>query len=270
MAESDPTKPVAERLATLQRTLWWHPHRREILRDLRALIATVDEVRLDALRGKYAERMRKASAASRYKYLDVVFHTLQKLLLARELGLHKSPPRRVLDIGTGGGQLPFVCRFYGHQAVGIDVKDAFYDGLAACLGVERTVVRVEAATPLPELDGRFDVITACDIAFNEKRMGKTRGIYWTLQDWQFFLNDLAANQLRTPGTIYLKLNKEARGHLLGIDRRAYSRDALALAARNGADVSRWRGTIRLSFDTPRALVVASPRHGRGLIVASLS
>ncbi len=50
MARSDPTKPVAERLATLQRTLWWHPQRREILRDLRTLIATVDESRLDALR----------------------------------------------------------------------------------------------------------------------------------------------------------------------------------------------------------------------------
>ncbi len=255
MVASDPTKPVAERLATLQRTLWWHPHRREILRDLQALIATVDEVRLDALRAKYAERMQKASATSRYKYFDVVFHTLQKLLLARELGLHKSPLRRVLDIGTGGGQLPFVCRFYGHQAVGIDVKDAFYDGLAACLDIERTTVRVEARTPLPDIGGRFDVITACDIAFNEKRMGKTRGIYWSQADWQFFLNDLVARQLRTPGTIYLKLNKEARGRLLGIDRRAYSRDALALAARNGADVSRWRGTIRLSIAAPRAIVM---------------
>ena len=255
MAASDPTKPVAERLATLQRTLWWHPHRREILRDLQALIATVDEPGLDALRGKYAERMQKASAASRYKYLDVVFHILQKLLLARELGLHKSPPRRVLDVGTGGGQLPFVCRFYGHQAVGIDVKDAFYDGLSACLDIERTTVRVEARTPLPDLGGRFDVITACDIAFNEKREGKARGIYWSPDDWQFFLNDLVAHQLRTPGTIYLKLNKEARGRLLGFERRAYNREVLALAARNGADVSRWRGTIRLTFATPRAIVM---------------
>ena len=253
MAESDPTKTIAERLAALQRTLRWNPRRREILRDLRELIATVDVPCLDALRGKYAERMRKAGAASRYKYLDVVFHTLQKLLLARELGLHEGPPRRVLDIGTGGGHLPLVCHFYGHQAVGIDVKDAFYEGLAACLGATRTVVRVEARTPLPDLGGRFDVITACDIAFNEKREGKTRGVYWSLEDWQFFLNDLVTHQLRTPGTIYLKLNKEARGRLLGVDRRAYNREVLALAARNGAEVSRWRGTIRFSFAAPREI-----------------
>ncbi|MDI1286391.1 MAG: hypothetical protein PSV46_18545 [Reyranella sp.] len=149
--------------------------------------------------------------------------------------------------------MPFVCRFYGHHAVGIDVADAFYEGLAACLGVQRTVVRVEAQTPLPDLGGRFDLITACDIAFNEKREGKTRGLYWSREDWQFFLNDLVAHQLRTPGTIYLKLNKEARGRVLGIDRRAYSRDALALAARNGAAVSRWRGTIRLGVTEPREI-----------------
>ena len=253
MARSEPTKTISERLATLRGTLRWNPRRAEILRDLQALIATVDVAGLDALRGQYAERMRKASAASRYKYLDVVFHTLQKLLLARELGLDKSPPRRVLDIGSGGGHLPFVCGFYGHRAVGIDVEDAFYDGLAACLGVERTVVRVEAQTPLPDLGGRFDVITACDIAFNEKREGKTRGVYWSLEDWQFFLNDLVIHQLRTPGTIYLKLNKEARGRVLGVGHRAYSRDALALAARNGATVSRWRGTIRVTFMEPREL-----------------
>ncbi|MDP1751591.1 MAG: hypothetical protein Q8L22_19245 [Reyranella sp.] len=253
MQDSDPTKTIAERLAALQGSLRWNPRREEILHDLRELIATVDESCLDALRGQYAERMQKASAASRYKYLDVVFHTLQKLLLARELGLHANPPCRVLDIGTGGGHLPFVCRIYGHQAVGIDVKDAFYDGLAACLGVQRTVVRVEAQTPLPDMGGRFDLITACDIAFNEKREGKTRGLYWSLEDWQFFLNDLAANQLRTPGTIYLKLNKEARGRLLGLDRRAYSREALALAARNGATVSRWRGTIRFTFAARREI-----------------
>lgn len=253
MAKSDPTKTIAERLAALRGSVRWNPRREEILQDLRALLATVDEPCLETLRGQYAERMRKAGPASRYKYLDVVFHALQKLLLARELGLHESPPRRVLDIGTGGGHLPFVCRFYGHEAVGIDVKDAFYDGLAACLGAPRTVVRVEAQTPLPDLGGRFDVITACDIAFNEKREGKTRGLYWSLEDWQFFLNDLATHQLRTPGTIYLKLNKEARGRLLGLDRRAYSREALALAARNGAEVSRWRGTIRFTFAAPREI-----------------
>lgn len=253
MASSNPTKTIPERLATLRRTLRWNPRREEILQDLQALIATVDVAGLDALRGQYAQRMRKAGAASRYKYLDVVFHGLQKLLLARELGLHEGLPRRVLDIGTGGGSLPFVCGFYGHHAVGIDVEDAFYEGLAACLGIQRTVVRVEAQTPLPDLGGRFDLITACDIAFNEKREGKTRGLYWSLEDWQFFLNDLVAHQLRMPGTIYLKLNKEARGRVLGIDRRAYSRDALALAARNGAAVSRWRGTIRLSVTEPREI-----------------
>lgn len=253
MPTSDPTKTIAERLAALQRTLRWNPRREEIRQDLRRLIATVDEPCLVALRGQYAERMRKSSAVSRYKYLDVVFHTLQKLLLARELGLHEGPPRRVLDIGTGGGHLPFVCRFYGHDAIGIDVRDAFYDGLAACVGIARTVMRVEARTPLPDLGGRFDLITACDIAFNEKRQGTLRGIYWSPEDWKFFLNDLIAHQLRTPGTIYLKLNKEAHRRPLGFTRYAYNGKVLALAIQNGAQVRPRLGTIRLAVSTPRKI-----------------
>ena len=247
MQSSDPTKTIAERLAALRGTLRWNPRREEILHDLQDLIATVDESRLDALRRDYAERLQKAGPASRYKYLDVVFHTLQKLLLARALGLHEGSPRRVLDIGTGGGHLPFVCRFYGHEVVGIDVKDAFYDGLAACLGVQRTVVRVEAQTPLPDLGGRFDVITALGVRFNNKGNRDGRRLYWSPAEWQSFLDDLVANQLRRPGMLYFTLNKESRGRLLGFHHHAYNREVLGLAARRGAVVSLWHGTIKLSF-----------------------
>ena len=211
----------------------------------------VDEARLDSLRRSYAERMRRASAESRYKYLDVAFFTLQKLLLARQLGLHRGPARRVLDIGTGGGHFPWVCRFYGHQSVAIDVKNTFYDSLAACFDVQRIVVPVEAQTPLPDLGGRFDLITACGIVFNEKSRSEGRRVYWSIEEWRFFLNDLVAHQLGPSGTIFLKLNKEERSLLPGLQRHSYSREALTLATRNGAQVRPRLGTIRLTFTTPR-------------------
>ncbi len=253
MPDSDPAKLISERLAALEGTLRWNPRRAEIMRSLRALMTTVDAPRLDALRRQYADRIRKASAASRYKYLDIVFYTLQKLLLARDLGLTEGPPRRVLDIGTGGGHFPFVCRFHGHQAVGIDIENPLYEGIAACLGVQRTVVRVEPLKPLPDLGGRFDLITACDITFNGKGNRHGRRLYWSVAEWQFFLGDLVANQLRYPGTLYLKLNKETRGRLLGFERLAYNREVLAMAARNGGVVSRWHGTVKLSFASPREI-----------------
>jgi len=253
MPNSDPLQTISERLATLGSALRLSPRRREILRDLRALMATVDSPRLDALRAQYADRIRKASADSRYKYFDVVFYTWLKLRLAGELRLNEGPPRRILDIGTAAGHFPFVCRFFGHQVVGIDIENPVYEGIAACLGVERTIARVEPMTPLPDLGGRFDLITACNLTFNEKRNPQGPRLRWSPGEWQFFLDDLVVNHLRYPGVIYLQLNKEPSGRFLGFDRLAYDRDALAVAARNGASISRRHGTATMSFTSRREI-----------------
>jgi SAM-dependent methyltransferase len=250
MANSDPTKTIGERLAALAGQPRWHPRRQKIRQDLRALMSTVDSARLDALRGHYAERMQRASADSRYKYLDVAFYTLQKLLLAYELGLHDGPPRRVLDIGTGGGHFLFVCRYFGHHAVGIDIENALYEGIATALGVKRTIVRIAPHTKLPDLGDRFDLVTACNVSFNDKRNPRGPRLYWSLEEWQFFLDDVVAHHLRRPGTLFIALNKELRGRLIGIDRLGYNRPLLAMAAGSGATVSRRRGTIKLSLAGP--------------------
>jgi hypothetical protein len=94
-------KALDEQLRVLGKGLWWHPKRREIMQRFHDLVARVDWQRLEAAQREYGDRMRKASADSRYKYFDVAFYTLQKLLLAYELGLDRGPPRRILDIGTG-------------------------------------------------------------------------------------------------------------------------------------------------------------------------
>lgn len=247
MAKSDPIRTIAERMAALWRPPGWHRRRREIRQNLNALMSTVDSARLDALRAQYAERMQKASADSRYKYLDVAFYTLQKLLFAYDLGLHEGPPRRVLDIGTGAGHFPFVCRFFGHHAVGIDIDNALYDGIATCLGVERTIVRVEPRMRLPDLGGRFDLVTACNVTFNDKRTPRGPRLYWSVEEWQFFLDDVVAHHLRRPGTLFIALTKERQGRLMGVDRLGYNRQVLAMAGRNGAIVSRRLGTIKLSL-----------------------
>lgn len=246
-------KTIPERLATLEAALRWTPRRKEIIESLRTLMATVDAPCLDALRRQHEADIREASAVSGYKYLDVAFHTLQKLLLARDLGLDVGPPRRVLDIGTGGGHFPFVCRFFGHQVVGIDIENALYGGIAACLGVQRTIICIRPLEPLPNLGERFDLITACDITFNDKDDRNGRRHYWSLTEWKFFLDDLIANQLRYPGTLYLRPNREFQAPLLGVTPLNYNRELLAMAARNGATVSRRHGTIKLSVASRREM-----------------
>jgi hypothetical protein len=91
---------------------------------------------------------------------------------------------------------------------------------------------------------RFDLITVCNITFDEIRTmdRQKRRNYWSLAQWEFFFDDLVSNQIRSPGRIYLKLNKQWCGRLLGFDRRAFDHRLLAMASR-WAEVSRWRGTI---------------------------
>lgn len=245
MPGSDPTNAIFER--TLKAALRWNPRRNEIMQDLQVLMAAIDGPRLDILRQEYADVTRSSDPAAGYKYLNAPLYILQKLLLAHELGLKGGPPLRVLDIGTAGGHFPFVCQFLGHRAVGIDIDNALYEGIAACLGVQRTIVRVEPQRPLPDLGGRFDLITACDVTFNDKDDRDGRRVYWTLAEWQFLLNDLFANHLQYPGTLYLKLNKEWQKGVFGSDRLFFNRELLTMAARNGAVVSRRRGTIKFSL-----------------------
>jgi hypothetical protein len=256
LPDSDPTRPIDERLADLRRALWFHPRRRVLLRDLQALMAEVDGVRLAAVRAAFAERMQRADAASRYKYLDVAYFTLQKLKLAHALGLDRSPPWRVLDIGTGAGHFPFVLRHFGHEVVALDIANPVYEGIAACLGVKRTLVRVEPGVPLPDLGGRFDLVVAYDTTFNVKRTarGEPRR-YWSLAEWQFLFDDLCGNQLRRPGRLFVQLNKEERVRLAGFRRLAYNRHLLTMAAQNGAVISRRRGTIEIRLGACTPLVM---------------
>ncbi|WP_147154022.1 class I SAM-dependent methyltransferase [Reyranella soli] len=217
------------------------------MRDLLALMAAVDGPRLEILSQEHANALRTADPASGYKYLDVALYTLQKLLLAHELGLEGGLPRRVLDIGTGGGHFPFVCQFFGHQVVGIDIDNELYKGIAACLGIQRTIVRVTPLALLPNLGQKFDLITACDVTFNDKDDRDGRRVYWTLAEWAFLLDDLFAHHLEYPGTLYLKLNKEWQRGFFGSDRLFFNRELLAMAARKGAVISRRRGIIKFSL-----------------------
>lgn len=257
----DPSKTIPEQLEVLAKVLkkpWWDA---EILRNLETLLARVDSAGLDALRAQHAEDMTTADPASGYKYLDAAFWTLLKLLLAYELGLDRGPRRRVLDIGTAGGHFAFVCRFFGHDVVGIDVESPLYEGIAGCLGIERTIARVEPYRPLPDLGGRFDLITACNTTFNEKPVEQgTARTYWMPDEWQFFLNDLVSNQMRYPGELYMQVNKEWLGQSGGAVQPARNRDILTMTARNGAAISRRRGTIRMNFPTHRLIRLEQPRR----------
>lgn len=258
MLKSDPLKSVEERLLEIDRSQAWFSPRRQIMHDLRAMLERIDRRRFEELQRRYAELVRTSDPEAPCKYLDIPLYVWVKLMLARELGLTKGSPRRVLDIGTGGGHFPFVCRFLGHDAIGIDIDYPLYQDIAACLGVQRTIMRVEPGASLPDLGGKFDLITAYGVTFNDREDdAEGRRRYWSLKDWKFFFDDILVNQLRYPGALRLELNPEYSGGALNRDRLAFNGELLQMASRMGAVVDRKRGTIDMSFASRAGAMTAT-------------
>jgi hypothetical protein len=145
------------------------------------------------------------------KYTDVAGQVQDKLLLVRRLGLHRGPPRRILDLGTGAGYFPLICRASGHAVVATDLDDnPLYNDMVAALGIERRVHRIVAGQSLPDLGGPFDVVTAFQVCFN----GHKSPQLWGPAEWRAFLEDVARHQLAPGGRIILGLNAEEDGHCL--------------------------------------------------------
>ena len=132
---------------------------------------------------------------------------------AQDIWLDRSPPLRILDLGSGAGYFLHVCNRLGHHATGLDIDDEpLFRGTTKLLGVERVLHRIEPTTPLPSL-GKFDLITAHRICFN--RLGRNEAgdwNEWSVQEWSYFLDDVRANLLNSSGRIVLDFLTRPDGH----------------------------------------------------------
>jgi SAM-dependent methyltransferase len=140
-----------------------------------------------------------------YKYFDKQLWLRSKMMRVTELGLDRSAPSSVLDLGCGAGYFLYCCKYLGHSVHGLDLPDhEFYRDMIALLGISRTGFRIEPYQSLPIIGRRFDVITAHQICFNGH---KTENL-WGVEEWDFFLNDLEENHLNPGGLIALEFNEE--------------------------------------------------------------
>ena len=68
-------------------------------------------------------------------------------------------PKRILDLGCGPGYFLSLCRSLGHEVVGVDLDDEpLYNELIDFQGIQRIVHAVTLGSPLPPLDGQFDIV----------------------------------------------------------------------------------------------------------------
>jgi SAM-dependent methyltransferase len=139
------------------------------------------------------------------KYLEIERWMEINLKRVRDLGLDLGGRKRVLDIGCGTGYFLYICQYLGHDVLGLDLdEEPGFRDMTDLLGVQRKIWRVEAYQPLPALGPKFDVIAAHMICFNGHKSDKL----WKIPEWEFFLDDLAANQLVPGGQVCLELNRE--------------------------------------------------------------
>jgi SAM-dependent methyltransferase len=139
------------------------------------------------------------------KYLEIERWMEINLKRVRDLGLDLGGRKRVLDIGCGTGYFLYICRYLGHDVLGMDLdEEPGFTEMVELLGVKRVIFRVEAYQPLPDLGRKFDVIAAHMICFNGHKSDKL----WKISEWEYFLNDLAEHQLAPGGQVCLELNRE--------------------------------------------------------------
>jgi hypothetical protein len=144
------------------------------------------------------------------KYLNYKFWSKESLLRAYKLDLHNSVNKKnILDIGTGAGYFPFICKELGHEGLCLDVPgNDLYDQITDSLSLIKFKRFIKCFEPLSlKIDERFDLITAYMICFNNHKQKDL----WGCEQWKFFISDLQSNYLEESGEIVLDFNEEAPG-----------------------------------------------------------
>ncbi len=135
------TKPLTYRrgLRRAQRSIFRVP--------LQPMLAKIDEARAREIQQRYAN-----STAGYAKYANIEPWLRLNRERAQDLKLHRSEPKRVLDLGCGGGFFLFIAKNLGHSVLGLDIEHVtLFTELLELFEVPRVVWRISAFEPLPDL-----------------------------------------------------------------------------------------------------------------------
>jgi SAM-dependent methyltransferase len=204
----------------------WRRAQRSIFRiPLQPMLAKIDQKRAQEILARYAN-----STAGYAKYANIEPWLRLNRERVQDLKLHRSTPKRVLDLGCGGGFFLFILKNLGHSVLGLDIGHiTLFTELLELFGVRRVIWRISAFEPLPALGQKFDWITAFSVNFNLYHPSKER---WGTREWDFFLRDLQGH-LAPGGKIFFGLNPLYDGDY-------YSPELRDLFISRGASVERER------------------------------
>jgi SAM-dependent methyltransferase len=175
--------------------------RQHVERITAEVLGRIDRKGFEMLRRRHLDDR----SGSPSKYLDLDRWIMINARRAVALGLAEvDQQRRVLDIGTGCGYFPLVCKHLGHEVVALDCADRgqLFRDVADLLGVDVVTYDVKPFAGMPSI-GMFDVIGAFMITFN----GHCSDAVWGSHEWYWLFNALEA-MLRRGGTMVFELNRE--------------------------------------------------------------
>ena len=204
----------------------WRRAQRSIFRvPLGPMVAKIDQQRAREIQQRYAN-----SIAGYAKYANIEPWLRLNRERVQDLNLQRSVPKRVLDLGCGGGFFLFILKNLGHSVLGLDIERVvLFTELLELFEVPRVVWKISAFEPLPDLGQKFDWVTAFSVNFNLYHPSKER---WGTAEWDFFLCDLQAH-LTPGGKVFFGLNPLYNGDY-------YSPELRDLFLGRGASVERER------------------------------
>jgi SAM-dependent methyltransferase len=165
---------------------------------LAPLRAKIDQERLREIQKRYA-----ALPEGFAKYADVDRYLRVNRERVQDLRLHRSMPKRVLDLGCGGGFFLFILKELGHSVLGLDIGHIdLYTELVELFDVPRVLWTISAFESLPDLGQKFDWITAFSVRFNLYQQSKRS---WGPAEWDFLLRDLQRH-VAPGGKIFFELD----------------------------------------------------------------
>ena len=168
------------------------------------IIETIDPVAFEQIRRRYAGNN---PTDDWRKYLDLDRWIGLNIRRIRDIELDLARRKRILDLGCGAGYFLYINQLLGHTGFGLDLdRVQMFTEITSLLGVRRVIQRIQPFRPLPDLGGKFDLVTAFMICFNSHG----RPNIWGVPEWSFFLDDIAKH-LAPRGRVWLELNRESDG-----------------------------------------------------------
>ncbi len=192
---------------------------------------TLDPRHFDAIQRSTLERFPEPSRNN--SYLDVCRHIAKAVQIYLRAMPRDTPPRRMLDIGSGSGSFSFVCNALGHNSTGLDKPrpdddDDFLSLIYVLTKWHNVQVLEHTMSPqvsLPVEDRSYDDFSIFHPTFYRR---------WKESDWDFLLSDLSRCATKEKSRLYIKIHTRK---LKDIGREGYVVEEFLRS------IDKWNGTM---------------------------